>query len=357
MQSGLRYGFVASFVVVGCVVAGVEIDPSFGGAEAGEGGDAGDTGQGGSTSGKGGKGGSSGSDTGGQGGTSGGGKGGTSQGGTDSGGTDSGGTDSGGTDTGGSAGQGGAGAGGIGRGGTGGSGIPKGGAGAGGGVKGGTAGSGPLAGGTGGSAGGASCVGIKSGSPCAPDGAQCPNMICGLADTGRRTCNCMTTWSCTSCNFGSGRFATQPPGIAICGAGTADEVACSDASLVCGPQAGSEYCACYLDPADGLIWDCDAPPSTWGCTGSSVTLTISGGTMAHDHLPLPAADTLNMVTQIRAATNGVSLTLPMETDGHTHALPLTQAHLATLRGGGMLTGIVSSTFTGHNHTYAIQCGP
>jgi hypothetical protein len=345
MNDALRHGFVASFVVVGCVVAGVEIDPSLGEVEAGAGGEAGDSGQGGST---GGNGGTSGGMTGGQGGTSQGGKGGTNQGGTDSGGTDSGGTDSGGTDAGGSGGQGGSPAG-TGPGGTAGSG-PPGGAGPGGTGAGGTAGSG----GTGGSAGGASCVGIKSNSPCTQDDLMCPNLPCGLADSGRRTCTCMVNWSCTPCNFASGRFATQPGGITICGAGVADEVACGDTNAVCGPQSG-EFCACYTDPADGMIWDCDVPPSTWGCTGSSVLLMITGGTTAHDHLPLTPAETVDMIAQVRAATNGVSLTLPMD-GGHTHALVLSTAQLATLRGGSMVS-VVSSTFTGHNHTYSLQCGP
>jgi hypothetical protein len=31
---------------------------------------------------------------------------------------------------------------------------------------------------------------------------------------------------------------------------------------VCGPVL-DEYCACYNDPTDGLIWDCDSAPTTW----------------------------------------------------------------------------------------------
>jgi hypothetical protein len=38
----------------------------------------------------------------------------------------------------------------------------------------------------------------------------------------------------------------------------------ADDGQVCGPLADGDYCACYVDPMDGQIWDCDSAPTTWG---------------------------------------------------------------------------------------------
>ena len=133
--------------------------------------------------------------------------------------------------------------------------IPTGGTGVGGSV---TAG----VGGTGGVNTNPECKGISNNQPCVTEGLQCANLICGLADSGRRTCNCATNWSCTACDYTSSPFRDRPAIIPACPAGIGDEVTCTQENSVCGP-VGSEYCACYQNPADGLIWDCDNPPSTW----------------------------------------------------------------------------------------------
>jgi hypothetical protein len=56
---------------------------------------------------------------------------------------------------------------------------------------------------------------------------------------------------------------TMPANIPMCPAGVGDEVTCTEELSVCGPNNG-EYCACFRDATDGLIWDCDDPPTTWG---------------------------------------------------------------------------------------------
>lgn len=133
--------------------------------------------------------------------------------------------------------------------------IPIGGTGVGGSV---TAG----VGGTGGVNVNPECKGIANNAPCTTDGLMCPNLVCGLADSGRRTCNCATNWSCTTCDYTNSPFRDRPAMIPMCPAGIGDEVTCTQLNTVCGPVA-SEYCACYENPLDGLIWDCDSPPSSW----------------------------------------------------------------------------------------------
>jgi hypothetical protein len=74
---------------------------------------------------------------------------------------------------------------------------------------------------------------------------------------------CATNWSCMPCDYTNSPFRDRPAEILACPTDVGDEVACTAAGTVCGP-VGSEYCACYQDAQDGLIWDCDSPPSTWG---------------------------------------------------------------------------------------------
>jgi hypothetical protein len=106
------------------------------------------------------------------------------------------------------------------------------------------------------------CKGIRTNQPCALDGKMCPNLPCGLADSGRRQCSCATNWQCTSCDNSNSWISTPPCDILPCPPEVADEVSCTSEHTVCGP-VGSEYCACYRSPTDGLIWDCDSPPSSW----------------------------------------------------------------------------------------------
>jgi hypothetical protein len=136
-------------------------------------------------------------------------------------------------------------------------------------ASGGSAGT-PASGGSAGTAAGgtaganAMCTGVRSNMPCPMDGLVCENLVCGLADSGRRTCNCATNWACMSCDYTGAWTEMMPATIEPCPAGVADEVACTTDMTICGPQTNGEYCACWMSPSDGQSWDCDSPPSTWG---------------------------------------------------------------------------------------------
>jgi hypothetical protein len=163
-------------------------------------------------------------------------------------GTETGGTSSGGTSNGGSTSTGGTSSGGTSSGGS-------------------TSTGGTSSGGTSGTGGDApnpdpECKGIKTGEACTVADKQCPSMPCGLADSGRRDCNCATSWSCTACDYTNSPFKDRPADIQACPSNASDEVACTTANSVCGP-VGNEYCACFQDATDGLIWDCDKPPTSW----------------------------------------------------------------------------------------------
>lgn len=106
------------------------------------------------------------------------------------------------------------------------------------------------------------CKGIRNNSPCMPEGKLCEGLLCGLADSGVRACTCATNWTCTTCDYTNSPFRDPPAMIPPCPSGVGDEVSCTETNTVCGP-VGSEYCACYADPNDGLIWDCDSPPTSW----------------------------------------------------------------------------------------------
>jgi hypothetical protein len=161
-------------------------------------------------------------------------------------------------------------------GGTGGAGVTGGAAGAG--VTGGAGGAPAGAGGTGPAAGAggvntdAECTGIKSNMACPIQGKACPNLVCGLGDTGRRECNCATNWTCTSCNFTGSVIATKPATADTpCAAGVVSEAACAmgndPASVCASTETAGEYCICAINPrntAEAPQWDCDEPPSSWG---------------------------------------------------------------------------------------------
>jgi hypothetical protein len=106
------------------------------------------------------------------------------------------------------------------------------------------------------------CKGISTGKACTLADKQCPGMACGIADSGRRDCTCSSTWDCTPCDYTNSPFKDRPTDILECPSNAGDEVTCTTLNSVCGPL-GTEYCACYQDATDGLIWDCDKPPSSW----------------------------------------------------------------------------------------------
>lgn len=107
------------------------------------------------------------------------------------------------------------------------------------------------------------CRGARSNLSCVFEGKLCEDLTCGLAESGVRHCHCATYWQCTACDFTDSPFRDRPPLILPCRSEVADEVPCDQPNTLCGPLTSSEYCACYEDAADGLIWDCYLPPSSW----------------------------------------------------------------------------------------------
>lgn len=125
--------------------------------------------------------------------------------------------------------------------------------------------------GTGAGTGGApaaACKGIKSNMACAPEGTECLNLACGLADSGVRSCKCATNWTCAMCDFTGSPFATKPADITTC-TNQADKLDCTGMmGKVCEGAAGGEVCACAPDDEGSLIWDCDKPPTTWAAAAA-----------------------------------------------------------------------------------------
>jgi hypothetical protein len=121
--------------------------------------------------------------------------------------------------------------------------------------------------GTGTGAGGyntdAACMGIKSNMPCTPEGQDCPNLRCGLADLGRRACVCATNWTCESCTFPAdapqevvGAPATALP---ACDATVVKGDPCTTQGDRCQPAEAGDVCACWTIGGT-LEWDCDSKP-------------------------------------------------------------------------------------------------
>jgi hypothetical protein len=134
----------------------------------------------------------------------------------------------------------------------------------------GSGGTGAGTAGTGAGTGGANaaCKGIKSNMACTPEGTECLNLACGLADSGVRSCKCATNWTCAMCDFTNSPFATKPADITTC-TNQADKLDCTGMmGKVCEGAAGGEVCACAPDDEGSLIWDCDKPPSTWAAAAA-----------------------------------------------------------------------------------------
>lgn len=151
--------------------------------------------------------------------------------------------------------------------------------GASGGTGGSTGGSGGTTGGTSGTGGGAgastdpACKGISSNAMCTNVGLSCPGLVCGLGDSGARTCDCTGTWACTACNWDNTTFPwamSKPADITPCLGTEQDKIACTTLDATCenGGNGGTEACVCFLDDEDNQIWDCDRPPGTWAAAAN-----------------------------------------------------------------------------------------
>jgi hypothetical protein len=108
------------------------------------------------------------------------------------------------------------------------------------------------------------CQGIKTGEACPTEGTHCEPLVCGLADTGRRTCDCTgLLWTCTPCDFTESPFKDRLACTPACTGAEVDKAGCTVQGAVCDGATGGEACACWPDDEGDLIWDCDKPPSSW----------------------------------------------------------------------------------------------
>jgi hypothetical protein len=85
-------------------------------------------------------------------------------------------------------------------------------------------------------------------------------------------------------------------------------------------------------------------------------MTLTGGSTAHDHLPLTEGEQAAITANIRSAFATSGVTLPVDM-GHTHNVPLQPVHVTTLRNGGAATDLVTDTVDGHFHIYSLMCLP
>lgn len=125
---------------------------------------------------------------------------------------------------------------------------------------------GTSAGGTG-AVGGTACKSIKTGMACTPEGQDCPNLACGLADSGVRSCLCQGTWMCQSCDFSASPFKDKPDPLPDC-TNEVDKLPCPGMEMTVCQYPGGEACACFLDDEMMPIWDCDKPPTTWAAAAA-----------------------------------------------------------------------------------------
>lgn len=113
----------------------------------------------------------------------------------------------------------------------------------------------------------AECKGTKNGMACTAEGVDCPNLPCGIADSGVRSCKCQTTWACASCDFTDSPFKVKPEGITTCTT-EADKLECTTEGAACEGAPGGQVCVCFRDDEGMLIWDCDAAPPTWAAAAA-----------------------------------------------------------------------------------------
>ena len=75
----------------------------------------------------------------------------------------------------------------------------------------------------------------------------------------------------------------------------------------------------------------------------------------HTHIPGDATTLImDLETHINGATATMAFTLPQEND-HSHTITLTAEQVTTLKGGGEVTGIMSSEDGNHTHEYTLSC--
>jgi hypothetical protein len=93
----------------------------------------------------------------------------------------------------------------------------------------------------------------------------------------------------------------------------------------------------------------------------SIELVSATPTQLHDHLPIAGDARATLLATINSGTP-LTFTVPVEgTNPHDHTLTFTPQQLNTLRNGGSVATITSSTSgpstNQHTHTYSIECAP
>jgi hypothetical protein len=99
------------------------------------------------------------------------------------------------------------------------------------------------------------------------------------------------------------------------------------------------------------------------CKGANLSIALVSATppQAHDHLPIVGAAGTTLLDIINSGMP-LTFTLPVEgSNPHDHTLTFTPQELTTLRNGGTVAMITSSTGGPpgnlHTHTYSIECAP
>lgn len=104
-----------------------------------------------------------------------------------------------------------------------------------------------------------------------------------------------------------------------------------------------------------------SPEATCASANLSITLISATPNQQHDHLPIDGAARTTLLASINSGTP-LTFTLPVEgSNPHDHTLTFTPEQLTTLRNGGTVPMITSSTSGPssnlHTHTYSLECAP
>lgn len=95
------------------------------------------------------------------------------------------------------------------------------------------------------------------------------------------------------------------------------------------------------------------------CGTANIAHTACSSGCQHTHVEdaVKAMLVMNLKAHINGAMATMAFTLPSAgpNGGHTHTLTFTAQQITTLKGGGMVTGVVSSNDGNHTHTYTVSC--
>ncbi len=124
------------------------------------------------------------------------------------------------------------------------------------------------------------CGSVKNLGACTTAGQVCGDLVCGIGDSGRRSCTCTAalTWDCPAgqCDFSQSQFKDKTTLTKSQCAGTEiDKAACGTSGgspiPLCGMCEGlpsGEICVCVWDSSKSKQYlDCDKPPVGLGLSG------------------------------------------------------------------------------------------